>query len=317
MDDNENKFENFSNFNKSKRIQLVERYSKAESLNLETEAQFEHYILGFKFPHYDENENLIETLIRYSVLYLEEFNYDLKQTGLTLLDHLMANTSPSVLNLNMRSKLVLTSFEKYINDKEGPLVYLDKQMQSMLKLLNIIESTHSSSQHSYKQHSLILDSILNNAYMTTNTAIKEIYFKNIQGYVKQMNVYACRHLGKLLTVGFDCGLDNSNLSFNFVERNQLCVASLDLIECILSICWLRIHAHSKEIINFLLKLVYFACLEEEDQENLTKPIIERITCMLKRLFTNAKLANQEYEEFNTLKQNRNLNSKFLNIIQHI
>ena len=65
----------------------------------------------------DENEPLIEIIIRYSILYLEEFNYDLKLIGLNLLDHLMLNTSAAVLNLNMRSKLILTTYEKNINDK--------------------------------------------------------------------------------------------------------------------------------------------------------------------------------------------------------
>jgi len=227
MFDNDNKFENYSNFNREKRIKLIENYQaslrhKPVSSFLSDETSFEKFTLDTKFPEFDENESLIEIVIRYSILCLEEFNYELKIKGLELLDHLMESTSPSLLNLNMRSRLILSSFERYINDKDGSVIFLDKQMESMRRLLNLIETSYSSGEHNYKQHSIVFDSMLNNCYMTTNQTVKTIYFKNLIFYIIQMNVYTCRHLEKLLTVAFDCGLDNSKINFDFEGTVNIC-----------------------------------------------------------------------------------------------
>lgn len=114
--------------------------------------------------------------------------------------------------------------------------------------------------------------------MTTNIQIKLIYFNNLINYVKQMSIYSSRHLAKLLQVTFDIGLDNSNISFNFEERHELCLASLDLIESIIQTNWMRIHAHSKTVITFLLKLLYFVCLDDENNaEKLSNLLTIRIS----------------------------------------
>ena len=308
MDANENKFENYSNFNRDKRLKLVQNFSNLTKSNLENEADFEQYVKQIKFPLFDDNDNLIETLIRYSILYLEEFNYELKLQGLDLLDHLVMNTSPSVLNLNMRSKLIFTTYERYMNDKDGSLIFLEQQIQSMLKLLNVIESKQSSSEHNYIKHSLILDSLLNNCYMTTNIDTKTVYYKNLNDYVKQSNDYSCRHLEKLLTVAFDCGLDNSKISFDFVSNEKLLDKSLDLTESIIDVCAFRIHWHANRVINFLLKLIYFACLKDLETN--------RLISMLQKLLSRNRLVSQQ-KELDELKLNKSLNLNFLKIIQQI
>lgn len=313
MDENENKFENYSNFNKDKRLKLIQNYNSSFKNNNakadEEEASFEKHLINTK--SFDENEPLIEIIIRYSILYLEEFNYDLKLIGLNLLDHLMLNTSAAVLNLNMRSKLILTTYEKNINDKEH-LIFLDRQLESMCKLLNVIESSYSCGEHCFKQHSLVFDSILNNCYMTTNQQVKTIYYKNLIHYIKQMNVFTCRHLEKLLTVTFDCGLENSKINFDFEGRHDLLEKCLELLQVILETCSHRVNWHARRIINFLIKLLYFSCLEITNYTRTNK-----FTQHIINIIRNSKLIDLHFRnELNALKENK-LNLKFIALIDEI
>ena len=127
---------NYHDLNRSKREQLVTSYytllakssddhqSASDSSKLKDEREmfaavysakdvkleeFERLVLTIKAPCFEEKDSLIETLIRYSISYLEEFNYDLKLTGLKLIDHLIANLDHSQLNANLRSKLLIES----------------------------------------------------------------------------------------------------------------------------------------------------------------------------------------------------------------
>ncbi len=89
----------FHEQNREKRIKLIENYHGvsrgifksidiSNATHLETE--FEAYFLDVKYPQLDDDEALIESSIRYLILYLEEYVYDLKCKGLLILDHLIA-----------------------------------------------------------------------------------------------------------------------------------------------------------------------------------------------------------------------------------
>ena len=164
--------------NREKRIKLIETYQSFKSLDIsnlpQLEKEFEKYFLAQKYPDLDDDEALIETSIRYLILYLEEYVYDLKCKGLLILDHLISNVTPSKINLNMRSQLLYDSLLKYVNDKES-LKFLDKSIGSMCALLNVMETKYSNNEHQYKKHSVVVESLLNNCFMTSNNTVKCVY----------------------------------------------------------------------------------------------------------------------------------------------
>ena len=333
--------EDVHNEKKQKRINLILNYynsivshspaattfenSKKTSLDIDPnnksslESEFEIYLFKLVYPNLDDNDKLVEVYIRYVILYLEEFNYDLKLNGLKLLDHLLENITPSRLTLNMRSNLIYDTLQKYVNDKES-IQFLDHITKTMCQFLNLIESKYASVEHQYKKHSLLVDSLLNNCYMTSNKLIKCVYLSNLNDYVKQMNAYACRHLEKIFTIAFEC-TDNSNISYEFDKQEVLLIKSLELIETTIEICRLRIHAHARRILNFLLKLIYFYCIDENVKENENKEdrlkLVDRILDILSLLFRNEKIKKNYYSEFCDLKVKNNLNEKFLKLIEGI
>ena len=182
--------ENIHNLNKEKRLKLIENYYASKSLEKpghhdHLEQIFEHYLLEKKYPYYDENETLIETCIRFLILYLEEYDYDLKLKGLFILDHLILNITPSKLNLNMRSTLIFDTLQRYLNDKES-IQFLDKAICTMCALLNIIETKYSNAEHQFRKHSVVVESLLSNCYMTSKHAIKCVYLTNLKLYLKYL-----------------------------------------------------------------------------------------------------------------------------------
>ncbi len=112
--------------------------------------------------------------------------------------------------------------------------------------------------------------------------------------------------------------------FKLDQQEQLLDKSLDLLDCIIEQCSLRIHAHAKRIINFLMRLIYVACLAE----SASKPtetvsalkdirIIRHALELLKILFQNVYIKNQYYQEFANVKNEKTANLNFLNLIYDI
>jgi hypothetical protein len=197
------RFEDFSNFNGEKRKQLIISYHKSFSFlddnsNKDPTEQFDEHLLLLKRSKLVEltsEDRLIDTAIQYSLFYLEEYNYDLKSKGLSIVEHLLAEATCSQLLYNLRSKLIYTCLERYINDKDN-LKFMDKTQRVMSSLLNVMESNQSSKTHAFKQHSVVFGSLLNNSYMTTKLPAKLVYYNNFLVYIRQIGTYSCRHLGK-------------------------------------------------------------------------------------------------------------------------
>lgn len=203
---NSNRFENFANFNGEERKQLVISYHKSHNflgaieLAEDPIEQFEGYLFSlnrFQFNSIINEDHFIDTTIQCFLLYLEEYNYDLKTKGLAILEYLVAEATESQLNFNLRSKLVYNCLERYINDKDN-LDFMDKTQRVMCSLLNVMESNQSAKIHSFKQHSVVFGALLNNSYMTTKLPAKLVYYKNFLIYMRQIGTYSCRHLGKLM-----------------------------------------------------------------------------------------------------------------------
>ena len=228
----------------------------------------------------------------------------------------------------MRSRLLFETLERYINFKDS-LSFLDEIIQIMCSLLNVMETKYSQTEHGYKKHSLIVDVLLNSCYMTTNSSIKLIYLKNLKSYIEQMNIYFCRHLEKCLTICFECLeiLSNSTVDprhGNFEQKEAVITCSLELIQKCIEKCHLRIHTHSKRVINFLIKLIYYISLSveqnqrcDEDLKLVDSNIVKLTLSLLVSLFENQRVKSLNYEEFEKLKSNYNLNKTFLKLIETI
>lgn len=261
-----------------KRTKLMESLTGSEAT---TSDDFNSKLLSLSRQDLDEDERLLETAIRYSLAYLEEFEYTNKLMGVRLLSHLIDNTSPSGIKLNMRADLIRDTLGRYVNDKES-LEFLDQSNELMIKLLGLIgrswfnqwdkieivfcfkgitETKYNTNEHYFKQTSAYIDSALNNCYMSTNVQVKAIYLKHLKTSLTRLGPCACRHLEKQLTVLFDSiELGKVNSDFQPVSSNtHLVLFSLDLMQCIIQACFYRIHSHSRRIIQFLLKLVYSYC----------------------------------------------------------
>lgn len=334
--------------NQEIRFKLIENYVSslndkvdsqlaiAQDLDLKSkqnlEKNFESYLLNLQFSFYDnDDENLIEIWIRYAITYLEEYDYDKKTHGLSLLDNLMLNVTQTKLLFNMRSDLIYNTFQRYLNDKDS-VEFLNSITHSMRILLNIIESKYSSSEHRFKKHSLVYDSLLNNCYMSSSAQVKIVYYKNLKEFIKQMGDYTCRHLEKSLTVVFDC-IESSKFGFDFEKQSNLVENAFSLLECLIQTCSLRIHAHSRRVVNFLLKIIYFYSLslslensnnlEDSNLNNLScretslPKLVEKVLSMLKYILVeNNKTKLLFLDEFNDLKH-KTLNKNFLKLIETI
>ena len=309
--------------NREKRIKLIETYQSLKSLDISNlprlEEEFEKYFLAQKYPDLDDDEALIETSIRYLIFYLEEYVYDLKCKGLLILDHLISNVTPSKINLNMRSQLLYDSLLKYVNDKES-LKFLDKSIGSMCALLNVMETKYSNHEHQYKKHSFVAESLLNNCFMTSNNTVKCVYLNKMKLYLVQMDVFSVRHTEKYLTIALECVESNTEkICFDFEKQEALLSNSLDLLECIINVLHLRIHAHARRVINFLLKVMYFFSLLDEDIERIESiNSLKKTKSLIETLFTkNDKIRLDFFSEFSQLRSVSNLNLKFVCLISNL
>ena len=327
------KFENFSNFNKAKRIKIIDNileYSKRENLSSvvfdsndqdEIESNFECFFLTTNYRMLEDKEELIELSIRYAIMYLEEYNYELKIKGLDIIDHLVINATPNQLNCNFRSKLIFETFQKYLNDKES-VQFLIRILKSMCLLLNIIESKYAISEHNYIQHSLVTESILNSCYMTSNNEIKRIYYENLIIYVNQIGVYSIRYFEKFLTIIFDC-IENSNLGIDLERQESLINDALNLLENLIKVCFARVQGHAKKIINFLIMIIYLASLSNEGYNDKEYEFFENI-CFIQKsvrilngLWKNKIVYENCFKEFENLKEKSPSKKIFSKLIKQI
>lgn len=94
--------------------------------------------------------------------------------------------------------------------------------------------------------------------------------------------------------------------------------SLNLIKCVVEICPLRVHAHAKRIINFLIRLLYLTSQSNEVSNNLANlDFIKQITSILGQLFQNELVKKRHYDEFVELQKNPKFNETFLKLIENV
>lgn len=274
--------------NKEKRFKLIRSYhehvsksSSKSSLLAEyvqdlgdeenLEQGFTRYLLSSTPAQLDSDEVLVETFIRYSMIYLEDFAYDLKLTGLSLIEHLITNITPSKLLVNMRSNLIYECLSKYVTDKDS-CVFLERVLPIMALFLNQIETRHNAGEHCYVKHSEVVGSILSICYMTTDPIVKTIFLRHLATFVDQMGEYSSRHLEKYLTVGFDFVDSVKSLDLEYDEnqmrvRQELAECSIDLVSCLIKNCESRMHVHARRIVNFCIKILYNYSVNSSDDND--------------------------------------------------
>jgi hypothetical protein len=297
------------------------------------ENRFNTYLLSLNYPCLDVDDNFIEMYIRYSIIYLEDYNYDNKLIGLHLLDHFLHNLTPSKLVVNMRADLIYNTLFKYVNDKDS-CAFLCRAIPVMRFLLDKIETKYSRAEHCYAKHSIVVDAMLSSCYMSTDMRVKTIYMRCLGEYLSQMSDYSCRHLDKYLTVAFDfldsvkvlstAAHDEHHRDRQIDAKQELAESSVDLIACIVETCGLRIHAHARRILNFCIKILYMFTYELSDGDDaardntLNDPFVTKVRNIIVSLFKSEVVRAKFYDEFSQLKtpQTR-LNKNLVYLIQDL
>ena len=293
------------------------------------EEQFNEYLLSLEYPVLDLDDKLVEVLIRYSIVYMEEFDYDLKLAGLGLIEHLLLNLTSSKLVVNMRSSLIYETLSKYLNDKES-IAFLDRIIRVMCILLGKFETKYAASEHCFSKHSIVVDSLLNNCYMSSNFKVKTVYLVNLKLFLAQMNDYSCRHFEKYLTVSFDFVESVKILSFDEPALNDLnntkqefVQASIDLVYYLVETCSLRVHAHARRIVSFCIKILYLCSLNISEEVNANPnenycATVAKVRHLIAKLFQVEEVRETLYDEFKTLLTNKpDLNNTFLRYLRDL
>jgi hypothetical protein len=237
------------------------------------------------------------------ILYIEEYKYEHKLIAAKLTKHLIENCAKTELNFNNRSRFLFDVLTRYLHDKEN-LVLLKELLEATNMLLEVIETKYNIYEHNYKMHSNLFDAILNNCFMTTITSAKLVYYEIIKTYLKQLGYYSVRHLSKLYQVSFE-SLEHLQASIELNANLNLFHQSFDLVELTIDLLPLRMHSHSKQIVNYYVKLLYHCSLAIEQSEGLVsediQAIADRIIRILAKLFSIEKVKEQDLESFTQLK----------------
>lgn len=313
--------DNFLNLTstKQKRAKLIEGFSRAKNLfALESEQAFEDHVFRLRFPGF-EDEALLEVTLRYGIFYLEEFDYQKKIHALQILNHLMDNLTQAKLIFNMRAQLLYDTYNKYLNDKESS-EFLQKIGESMLKLLAIMEPEYASGEHYYCKHSDTISSMLTNCFLSTSIPAKTVYYKNLVLFIKQMGVFASRHLEKCLTIAFD-SIESCKIGLDFDKQAEFIDSSIELTMVIVETCSKRVHCHSRLIVNNCIKILYFYSLYASEintsvvDEKIN--VIEKVCRILEKILKNDKTPKHVVDEFENLKNDQKLNPNFKILIKTI
>jgi hypothetical protein len=277
-----------------------------------------------KFP--DFNEYLIMLSIKISLKLIESFtiNYDDKLAGLEIINCMIQSTSKTDLSVNNRTLLILNTIERFVYEKDS-IKFLYQLLKTQLSLLDIHETQYAANEHDYKLHSKYFNNLLDNCRMCSNLNVKIVYFLILKGFLKQMKDYMVKYLSKLFDIllvdTVDYMKSNINYKYNYVL--------IKLIFSIVEICLLqfecRVHAHAKMIIQFLIKFIYYLCLDYSDEDGMEfdvkffenyntiiyndsmNEVDDKYYCLkycfklLVCLFKNDKVKFNEYNEFLELK----------------
>lgn len=275
-----------------------------------TRLQFKNLVENLKFDAF--TENLVDLAIKAFIAYIEDYDYEQRIKALDLLDHLVENCIKTQLSFNNRALFIFSFLNRYLHDKDSP-EFLKRLLHSTLKLLDIIESKYTSNEHQYKLHSEVFEGVLNNCYLSTQTNIKLIYYDSIQEYTQQIGVFLARHLTRYYQVAFECfeHIKGVDLNTNFGDFS-IFIKCFDLIKVSIDLCKTRIHVHAQKIVNFLLKLLYYCSISNENHLEITQKIIN----ILKYLFSLEKCSHLYLDELKKLR-NIQTNEKFESYIDCI
>jgi hypothetical protein len=279
-------------------------------------------ILKFvNFPHL--NDYLMTLCIKLSLKLIESYtiNFDDKLLGIDLINGLISKTSKSDLNLNNRTLLLLNNIERFMYDKDC-IEFIYKLYFTQLKLLDIQETQYAVNDHEYSLHSKYFNILLNNCLMCSNLNIKIIYFFFLKKYLEQMNYYAVKYLSKLFEILLNDTIDymKANIDYKF---NYIIVTMIFSMIEICSIKFkLRIHQHAKTIIQFLVKFIYYNCLDYSEDELVHEKLFQNydkvsfeedymhedkyyclkycLKLIIIGLFKNEKVKMNEFKEFQEL-----------------
>ena len=287
---------------------------------------FLNLIKLIKFPHF--NEHLITLSIKYCLKLIESFtiNYDDKFHGIDLINCIIEKTSKSDLKANNRTLLLLNTIERFVYDKDS-IEFIYKLYKTQLSILDIHETKYTVNEHDYNLHSKYLNNLFNSCLMCSNLSFKIVYFVILKRFLQQMNSYAIRYLKKIFDILLNDTIDymksNIDFKFNFILIKLI----FNIIEMCAIKFEMRIHQHARIIIQFLIKFIYYTCLDYNDEdvsmiasEVLLEDFIkfysddsslhenDKYFCLkycLKLLivyiFTNEKVKEREYSQFLELK----------------
>ena len=234
---------------------------------------FHWFVRLSKFPNLSK---YIDVLMSVSLNMLFDHQERNKIKGLEIIEHLLVNITKEEIRWYNRINVIHEALNRQIHLKDSKV--LNKLFSPLLKTLEILDQTPLKDYHRQ-----LLETLLRNADMENILILRQIYISNLSILIHQTGF----SFSGVLSLAVKVIVNYLEVDGGSCDSCRL--ETLDLLQTVVEVAWLRIPSHACTIIKALLKLyvdiqtlLYQETHSIEAQDKMKLKIIEvsRLLCKL-------------------------------------
>ena len=190
------------------------------------------------------------------LLLVDDFQIEHKRLGVSLLKHLIDNTSRTELLWYGHAQVIFDALQHQMYTHDATLVHL--LHPCLLGILRVVETSpvKCAVMRKENRYDEILRRILTDMELEDKLVSRRAYVEHLPCFLEEMGITAVRHLLQLLRV-------ISAYLEVYDGPNELCrLQTLDLLKVVIVTTWPRMSFYCADILKCLLKFIYDVSVDE-------------------------------------------------------
>lgn len=209
------------------------------------------------------------------LLLVDDFQIEYKRLGVSLLKHLIENTSRTELSWYGRAQVIFDALQHQMYTHDATLVHL--LHPCLLGILRVVETSpvKCTTMRKENRYDEILRRILTDMELEDKLVLRRAYVEHLSCFLEEMGITAVRHLVQLLRV------ISAYLEVYDGPKEWCRLGTLDLLKAVIVVTWPRMSFYCADILKCLLKFIYDVSVDESLTPNdvSTRLVTKAMECL--------------------------------------
>ncbi|GFO08574.1 telo2-interacting protein 2-like [Plakobranchus ocellatus] len=203
---------------------------------------FSWIVCNIQMPYLSDH---IDQIMVVSLNFIDDHQVVNKMRGVSLMHHLLLNTSAEEMRWFNRAEVMYTSLKHQLYSKEWQL--MEKLLPCLLCLLHVLEPSKNNFENI--RHHEVFENLLQEAESENLIAMRRVYIFSLKDFTSQLGIGCTRHLSTIVRI------INHYLEVEDSPEDKARKDALGLLHKVISIAWLRISHHLQSILQSLCKFL--------------------------------------------------------------